>query len=96
MKKLEFTRSNHRLSHEQKDFIKTNWQVLTDIAIAKHLNTTDGAIRKLRHKMGLNKRKVKKYSTRIPLIIWMPRKSREDFDSDCLSVSLEELLPNDS
>ena len=92
MKKLKYTREVRKLTIEQKTFIKTNWQVLTDVAIANHLQTTEGAVRKLRHQMGLNKRKVKKFSTRIPLIVWMPRDSRELFDKDCLLIGIDELI----
>lgn len=81
MRKLNYnkTRPNHILTDEQLDFIKQNWLLLSDESMAKELQTTRNAVRKLRMKLGLNRQLVVKSLKEVPLVVLLPRDSYREF-----------------
>lgn len=85
------TRKNKTLTEEQKQFLIKNWIVLSDKTLATYLETTEGAVRKLRHQYGLNRRKIKDFVDDIPLIVWMPRESYEEYEQDKTVLGIEDL-----
>lgn len=91
LKNQRRTRKNKDLTDEQRQFLKKNWVVLSDKALATYLGTTEGAVRKLRHQMGLNRRNLAKHVKDIPLVVWMPRKSYEDYERDKLSLGMDDI-----
>ena len=85
------TRRNKTLTEEQRQFLNKNWVVLKDKALASYLGTTEGAVRKLRHQMGLNRRELKDHVQDIPLVVWMPRNSYEDYEKDRKSLGIYDI-----
>ena len=85
------TRKNRLLTEDQKRFISKNWIVLSDVDIAKYLGTTRDAVRKMRSFMGLNRQDLKDKTPNIPVVIWMPRDSYEEYSKDRDAILIEEL-----
>jgi len=68
-------RTYNRLTEAQKEFLRDNYLVLSDKAIAELYGWNSAAtVRKIRQLMGLKRgaRVVKKFIDEVPVVVWIP------------------------
>jgi hypothetical protein len=83
-------RAYRRFSKEDREFLKTNYLLLSDKKLAEILGRSEDNIRKQRQNMGLSRRnaKLKNVLAEMPIIIWLPRDAFEGKKIDLKNLKI--------
>ena len=76
---------------EEKLFLKENYLLLSDKRLGVIFSRTEANIRKARQLLGLKRRgrAIKELIEAIPVVVWFPRASFEDYDVDLKQLKIK-------
>lgn len=85
------SRNYNYFTDEEKLFLKENYLLLSDKRLGVIFSRTEANIRKARQLLGLKRRgrAIKELIEAIPVVVWFPRASFEDYDVDLKQLKIK-------